>query len=204
MKTCTYQQVQDNAAEMAGRPRDKLPISEQAMLVNFFALELKVMWNQCAWPELCDNLQSYTPVNTNGLLTISKNEGQAGEIGDVLWVGTADPRNPTGPRACTLRFSEGNGQIYLLDPIQVPQGVVWVDWQLPAPDFLTTPPTPTTTIPARFYQALSFKAAAKLLTIDGQLQQAAALQGFANENLDWMAVQPEMKQPEWRGIRIRR
>lgn len=221
MKTITYQNLQDNAAEMAGRPRDKLPVSEQAMLLNFFAYELKTMWNQCAWPELCDNLQSYTPVNTNGVLTISKNEGTAQEIGDVLWVGTADPRNTGGPRAHTLDFETGNGQIYLLNPLCVPQGVVWVDWQLPPTDLLAVSLNPTTAqptlgnaanpftlagtlLPARFFQPLSMKAAAKLLTIDGELQKAGALESMANQQIDWMSAQPEMKMPKWRGMRIRR
>ncbi len=220
MKTCTYQNVQDQAAELAGRPRDKLPISEAAMLLNYAAFELKVMWNQCAWPELCDNLAAYTPVNTSGVNTISKAEGTAQEIGDVLWLGTADPRNSTGPRACDLRYEIGNGQIYLLSPLWIPQGVVWLDWQLPPTDLLAVSLNPTTAVPtlgnaampatlagtllpARFLQPLAMKAASKLLASDGDLQKAGAYEAQANMMLDWMSAQPEMNLPRWRGMKLR-
>jgi hypothetical protein len=220
VKTCTYQNVQDQSAELAGRPRDKLPVSEALMLLNYIAFELKVMWNMQAWPELCDNLESLTPVNTNGVLTISKNEGTAGEIGDILWIGTADPRNTTGPAARPLRWDIGDGQIYLLSPACIPHGTVWLDWQLPPTDLLAVNAAPTTAqptlgnagspatlvntlLPARFLQPLSMKAAAKLLFSDGDAQKAATYETLAQQMLDWMSAQPEMALPSWRGVKIR-
>jgi hypothetical protein len=219
MKTVTYQQIQDQAGEMSGRPVGKLPLSEANILLMLFTAELKVMWNSQAWPDLCDNLAAQTVVNTGGLLTISKNEGAANEIGDVLWIGTSDPRNPTGPVACNVRFEIGNGQIYILNTVGS-QSTLWVDYQLPPPDLLAVSLSPTTALPVlgflggvktlpnlllpqRFYLPLAAIGAARLLKIDGLMPQASAMESISQSNLDWASAQPEMKMPRWRGVRLR-
>ena len=66
MKTVTYQQVKELAAQLAGRADDtatgglKLSVSEATMLRTFFAAELPDLWNREAWPELCDHLMEVT------------------------------------------------------------------------------------------------------------------------------------------------
>jgi hypothetical protein len=60
MKTVPYSQIQALAADLAGRPRDKLPTSEATMLRAFFAEELPDLWTREAWPELCDNIEAVT------------------------------------------------------------------------------------------------------------------------------------------------
>lgn len=219
MKTVTYQAIQDQAAEMAGRPSGKLPNSEQAILLMLAQTELKVMWTCQSWPELMDNFASgpFTPVNTNGVLTIDKMEGTATEIGDVTTILTADPRQPC-VRPCGLNFEIGNGQIILFPPLGW-GAQVWLDFQKSPTDLMGVNADPATLpvlgfagvpntlsnllLPARFYQPLSFMMASRLLTIDGLLAQASGFKGLAQENLDWQAAQPEMRMPEWRGRRTR-
>ena len=81
MKTVPYSQIQALAADLAGRPRDKLPTSEATMLRAFFAEELPDLWNREAWPELCDHLEAVT-LDANACF--STREGDADEMGDIL------------------------------------------------------------------------------------------------------------------------
>lgn len=52
MKTVAYSDVLYRAAELAGRTRDKVPVSEALMLRGFLAAELAEVWNMHPWPEL--------------------------------------------------------------------------------------------------------------------------------------------------------
>lgn len=58
MKTVSYENIKLLAADLAGRPRNKLPASEATMLRAFFASELPDLWQREAWPELCDHLEA--------------------------------------------------------------------------------------------------------------------------------------------------
>ena len=52
MKTTTYNEVLNRAAEAAGRTRDNLPTPEAAVLKSVFAVELNRLWFMADWPEL--------------------------------------------------------------------------------------------------------------------------------------------------------
>jgi hypothetical protein len=53
MITVTYQDILNQAAEVAGRTRDKLPVKEALMCQGFIATALREVWNgQYQWPEL--------------------------------------------------------------------------------------------------------------------------------------------------------
>src|SRR4051812_1384486 len=89
MKTTTYGDVLNLAAEVADRTRDNLPTSEATMLRAFFGAELPELWNREAWPELCDNLEAVT-LDENKCFSLR--EGEENEMGDILCLTDADPR----------------------------------------------------------------------------------------------------------------
>ncbi len=198
MKTVIYNNVLFRAAELAGRTRDKLLTSESTMLLGFIAAELNVLWHSVAWPELCDNIASYTPVNNSGVTTVTKNEGNPGEIGDVLGVWTDDPRVTT--KARYVKFSEGNGQIYILEAL----ATVWIDWQLPVTDLLAISDPNTlanTALPARFFLPLALKAAGWLLQSDGEVAAGSALKAAGEQELARQGA--DVQNPRWREVRVR-
>ena len=204
MKTVTYQNILYRAAEMAKRTRDDIQNEEALMFQMFLGGELQKYWEESDWPELCDNLASYAVTNTNGILTVSKNEGQPGEIGDVLGVYWWDPRLFSHARE--IDWHEGNGQIYLVlpngwgnPPANTSAQNVFIDWQLPSPDLTTITNTATlaaTTIPARFYLPLAMAGAAWMLKQDGEDQSAAVLEALAQQEIDRQAAKVE--RPWWR------
>src|SRR5438105_4551069 len=122
MKTVTYNDVLYRAAELAGRTRDKVPVSEAAMLRGFLAAELMEVWNVAAWPDLTENPEQVTVSDRS----FSKREGAANEMGDILGVTTADPRTTTKFR--NVSFEEGDGEV----KIDAALSSVWVEWQTPA------------------------------------------------------------------------
>lgn len=96
MKTVLYTDVLYRAAELAGRPRDKLPVSEATMLQSSIAVDLEDLWNRVAWPELNPDPLNVTVVGQK----FTKNEAQTGgvalinnDVVDVTFVigGTAVP-----------------------------------------------------------------------------------------------------------------
>ncbi len=156
MKTVSYNVIKELATDFAGRTPDNLPTSEATMLLGFFAAELADIWNKEAWPELCDNVAS-AAVSAS---VFSKNEGGAGEMGDILGVYDQDPRNQSSG-ANELDFVEGDGQVRLFTQI----GSVWVDYQDPVTDLLSIAASAlsATAIPARFRNPLAMRGAAILL-----------------------------------------
>jgi len=52
MNTITYNEMLYRAAEAAGRTRDKIPVSEAALLKSVFAQELRQVWGSCDWNQL--------------------------------------------------------------------------------------------------------------------------------------------------------
>lgn len=168
MKTVLYQDIQNQATEVAGRTRDKLPVKEQLMLQGFGAAALREVWNgQYQWPELVPNIL----VQANAGSTFSKNEGAANELGDVLGVYTADPTVTT--RYMGVRFEERDNAVWL------PQGgpaTVYVEYMLPCPDLnqynsASVPTLLAYPLPVRFRNYLAWSMAGHLCRADGQVAQ---------------------------------
>jgi hypothetical protein len=159
LKTVTYSQIKNLATDFAGRTPDNLPTSEATMLQTFMAAELADIWNKEAWPELCDNVTAVT-VSAN---VFSKNEGAAGEMGDILGLWDADPRS-TSVGAQRVEFVEGDGQVRVLSG----EATVWVDFQDPLTDLLSSAYSAASalnavTLPARFRIPLAMRGASMLL-----------------------------------------
>jgi hypothetical protein len=72
MLTVAYNDVLFRAAELAGRTRDKIPLSEATMMQGFFAVDLQAVWNAHEWPELRPDPYAFSPLNRQ----ISKQEDQ--------------------------------------------------------------------------------------------------------------------------------
>lgn len=180
MKTVLYQDIQNQAAEVAGRTRDKLPVKEQLMVQGFAATALREIWNgQYQWPELIPNILAQV---VNGQ-TFSKNEGAANELGDVLGVWTADPT--VTPRYLGLRFEERNGVVWLPDG---PQGTVYVEYMLPCPDLntfnsTTNPTLLAYTVPTRLRNYLAWSMAGHLARSDGQVAQGDEFLALAQSEI---------------------
>ena len=92
MKTTTFQDILNQAAEFAQRTRDKLPPQELVMLQGYLASQFETLYGAQAWPELVPPFWNATNIVNR---TISKNEGSTDpanpELGDVLAVLTHDP-----------------------------------------------------------------------------------------------------------------
>lgn len=166
MKTTTYNDILYQAAEFAGRTRDKLPPSEAVMLQGFLATEIRDLWQgSYQWPELIPDIKAV--VTTNG--TFSKNEGDpANEMGDILGVWTNNPQTTTSYLG--LRFNEQDDQVRIEDG----GGTVYVEYMLPRPDLMTVD-TGNYRIPDRFRNFLAYMAAGNLVRADGQMAQGDEL-----------------------------
>lgn len=199
MKTVTYEQIETLAADLAGRPRGKLPTSEATMLRAFFAEELPDLWTRAAWPELCDHLESVT-LDANGCF--STREGEATEMGDILAIIAGG--NPLSTNAVSVlgreQWTRLNGRVN----VRVVNSVLYVDWQTPAPDLLDNAALGISSdadladyeLPARFKLALAARGAA-LLIAEEDPAQAGVLRGLAETNL--MRQVARLTQPWWRG-----
>lgn len=193
MKTCTYNQVETLAAELAGRPPDKLPTTEATMLLAFLAGKLPEIWNREAWPELCDNLEEITLDDNNAF---DKREGDADEMGDILSVLLGfDPRlNTNSTRLNDDQVTELDGRVVVNAPSST---AVFVEWQQPAPELLEVAAVDLAayTLPRRFKLALAFYGAAFLL-----VQEDPALsdryRGLAEQDLNTQAAR--LTRPWWR------
>jgi hypothetical protein len=178
MKTVTYAQVRNLAADMAGVPRNKLPTSEATMLRAFFAAELPDLWGREAWPELCDHLEAVTLDATKCFDT---REGDANEMGDILAVVMGgDPRTMAAvtvlPRHQYARLDDR------VNVMSGEEGAVWVDWQTPCPDLMasgydTEATLLALTLPRRFYLPLAMRGAALLVSEEDPLKAAALRSG---------------------------
>jgi hypothetical protein len=195
MKTTTYEEIKLLAADLAGRPRDKLPPSEATMLRAFFAAELPDLWQREAWPELCDHLESVT-LDSNKCFSLR--EGDADEMGDILAI--IHGGNPlTTNRVTVLPRSQ---YTRLEDRVNVlaETDTVYVDWQTPAPDLLAAAydveaTLDATPLPVRFRLPLAARGAALLLA-DEDPQRAAALRLLADNELTKQAQRVQV--PWWR------
>lgn len=197
MKTVPYEQVKQQAAELADRTRDNLPANEALMLRAFFATHLPDLWNREAWPELCDHLEAVTLDAAN---TFSAREGNpTTEMGDILALITGgDPRVTAAvtilPRDQSTRL---DGRVHVLADVG---GGLWVDWQTPAPDLLSEDLDDEAALnayelPARFKLPLALKGAAELLATEDPLR-AAQYRVLADTDLLKQAAR--LTKPWWR------
>lgn len=203
MKTVTYDQIKQLAADLAGFPRDKLPTSDATMLRAFFAAELPDMWNREAWPELCDHLEQVT-LDANNCFDLR--EGDADEMGDILAVIIGG--NPltstlvsTIPKDQVTRLNE-RVHLTMQPGSAVPAGAssVYVDWQTPAPDLLDSDlddeeDLNAYELPARFKLPLAARGAAMLLD-DENPQKAGMLRATAELEISKQASR--LVKPWWR------
>lgn len=198
MKTCTYSQILDRAAEYAGRTRDKVPLSEQVILRSTLADELSDVWTGQDWPELRDWFQATI---VDGVF--SKNEGSedpaAPEMGDILGVYSADPRVTTKFHA--VEFEEGDGEVRIFGNY----ASVFVEYQLPAPDLETVADGDLDgfTLPERFRKILAWQGAAVLLTADGDAAGAGVRMGLADRALTKQVTRLPSNPPWRRSLRVR-
>lgn len=177
MKTVTYAEILYQAAEAAGRTRDKIPTKEALMLQNFLATGLREIWNaNFQWPELIPAITSTAAAAGS----FSKNEGTANELGDILGVWTANPQTTT--RYLALRFEERDGVVFLPDGGQT---LVWVEYMLPCPNLteLSGQTLLDYTLPARLRNYLAFSAAGNLLRSDGQIAHGNEMFDLAKRDL---------------------
>lgn len=190
MKTVTYNDILYRAAEMAGRTRDKLPVSEATILRAALAVDLEDVWNKQCWPELIPD-----PVQVD--VESQQFDKDEDEMGDVLTVLTANPLVTTKWRL--VGFQERDGAVW----IDENRASVWVEYLLPMPDLMAVEDDELATyeIPQRFRAYLSLRGAGALLNADlagsgnGVLGQAEA--ALVNQ------IQRLPPPPEWRQVRVR-
>lgn len=165
--------MRDKAAELAGRTRDKIPVSEATILLGFIASDLLEIWNMQAWPELVPDPEQMAVTDRR----IGKRLGLATELGDVLGVFTANPLATTRYRH--VEWEEADGFIR----VHGSNALLWVEYMLPAPDLLNVAAADleATTIPRRFGNYLSMRAAGQLLGADGDTQTGAAWVNLAEQ-----------------------
>jgi len=198
MKTVPYSQIQALAADLAGRPRDKLPTSEATMLRAFFAEELPDLWNREAWPELCDHLEAVT---LDASACFSTREGDADEMGDILAI--IEGGNPLTTNAATVLPRERYTRLDDRVNVRALSGTLYVDWQTPCPDLLDNTDMGIANdaalqayeLPARFKLPLAARGAA-LLIAEEDPAQAGVLRGLAENNL--MRQVTRLSKPWWR------
>lgn len=194
MKTCTYLQVKQLAADLAGFPPDKLPTSDATMLRAFFAAELPDLWNREAWPELCDHLELVT-LDDNHCFSLREGE-EDDEMGDILAIVIgADPR--TTSRVTLLardQFTRLEDRCNVLTNVD---GAVWVDWQTPAPDLLDIDDEVLNAyeLPARFKLPLAARGAAMLVDEEDP-RKAATLRTLAEREIAMQSAR--LARPWWR------
>lgn len=200
MKTVPYSQIEALAADLAGRPRGKLPTSEATMLRAFFAEELPDLWNREAWPELCDHLEAVTLDANN---CFSTREGDADEMGDILAL--IEGGNPLTTNAVSVlpreKYTRLNDRVNVRTANS--SAGLWVDWQTPAPDLLDNDALGIANdaalgayaLPARFKKPLAARGAALLLAEEDPAQ-AGVLRGIAEANLARQTAR--LTKPWWR------
>lgn len=192
MKTTTGGDILNLAAELADRTRDNLPTSEATMLRTFISTELPDLWNREAWPELCDNLAS---VSLDENKCFDLNEGEAGEIGDILGIYDADPRTTTVVSSIT-NFTRLDNRVNVVTSL----ASIYVDWQDPAPDMssLSVSDFAAYELPLRLKLPLALKGAAHLLRTEDP-QRAAQYLSMADAELIKQATR--LDRPWWRTLR---
>ena len=201
MKTVTYSDVLNLAAELAGRADDtttgglRLTPSEAILLRTLFASELPDLWESEAWPELCDHVEAVTLDSDS---CFSLREGAADEMGSVLaLVASGDPRVTTIvtvlPRE---RWTRLDDRVNVVGPVS---GSLYVDWQTPCPDLMddavVAPALADYELPVRFKLPLAARGAALLLAEEDPVR-AATLRALAAQAM--MNQASRLTRPWWR------
>jgi hypothetical protein len=183
MKTVLYNDILFQAAELAGRTRDKIALSEATACQGFIATALREVWNSSyQWPELIPDILAVTTANG----TFSKNEGSTDpanpELGDILGVWTNNPQNNIS--YVGLRFNEQDNKVRVEDG----GGTLYCEYMLPCPDLMlfnttTNPTLAAYPISIRFRNFLAYTAAGNLVRADGQMAQGDELLAHAQAEI---------------------
>lgn len=188
-----YADVLNTAAANAGRTEDRIDASEQLLLQRFATTKLRTVWNQCIWPDLiCWPPPQVAVANHQ----FSKNEGQAGEMGDILGFYDRLPLDPD--RAPRFDFREGNGIVF----IDGHESNVWPLFLPPTPNLMlynagTVPVLLAYQIPEEFANYLASHMAAKLAIADNQYALAQQLTMDAQIELASAQSRAWDKLPVW-------
>ena len=193
MRTVPYADVLNTAATNTGRPEDRIDASEQLGLQRFLTGKLRTIWNVCVWPDMINWPPAAVAVANR---RFSKNEGAAGEMGDMLGYYTREPLVlDECPR---FDFQEISGAV----TIDAPQATVWPLYLPPTPNLMlynagTAQPLLTYPIPEEFANYLACHAASKLALADQQYALAGALKQEAQEELAAAQARARDKLPVW-------
>lgn len=190
MKTKTGQQILNKAAENAGRTRDKVPPSEQVMLQGWIATYLEITWQNMVWPELIRLAAASVPVVNH---QFPKNEGQAGELGDILGYYECQPHSIE--EEPFFDFSEGDDVVTVTSHA----AAVWPVDQIPCPDVDGMPLATflAATFPQRFMGYLCYMAAGELAKADGNLALAGSNFGLGEKMLSRASSRAWDALPGW-------
>ena len=201
MKTTTFGDILNQAAELAQRTRDKLPVVEQTLLQGYLATDFETLFTSQCWPELIPDLYQPAMVNRQFSLNEGSEDPAAPELGDILAVLTANPH--TTNRWHHVPFTVGNGVVYLERNFSA----VWVEYMLPYPGVvfpelatLTLANFKTALCPRRFRNILARTAAAHLLNADNNTAAAGVQLGLAKTALE-LEINRLPAIPKWRGFR---
>lgn len=197
MKACAFEEILNQAAEYAQRTRGKLPTVEQGMLHQFLATEFETLFTSQCWSFLIPDFQQVTGIVGQ---QVSLNEGNANELGDILAILSQNPHTTDYWRH--IRYSLGNGVIWLDDPIET----VWIEAMYPYPGTeypdlagMTLAEFKDAACPRAWRQYLARKAAAELLTADDNAAAAGVQMGLAERALA-AAINRFCPTPAWRGF----
>jgi len=156
MRTVTYAQIASLAARLAGRPPDKLPVSEAELLRDFIGDHLPRVWNREAWPELCNDFETVAVANGQ----FAKDDATKGDVLSIYSQG--NPQTQTNVIAVT-EWVETDGAVRVTDPTG--SASLYVEYQDPV---ATLPGygeagLDATVLPERFRYPLARLAAADLM-----------------------------------------
>lgn len=200
MKTTTFQDVLNAAAEFAMRTRDQIPGQEYVSLQGFLAAEFLELVTMRPWPEWVEPIANVQAAEQQ----FSKNLNTAQEMGDILGVYTADPSVAgTCRHARPVGFYELDGVVQ----VDTTRSNLYVEYMLPYPqdwNGATWPDLTTLTLanflaqacPVRFRNILARKAAGHILNSDvpnsGSGQFVLAEKSLVNE------INRLPPEPRWR------
>ena len=189
MITTTIQAIVNQAAEAAGRTRDKVPPSELLMLLGWVAADLPVIWQGAVWPELLEVAPAAVAVTNHAF---SKQEGTAAAMGDVLGYYEREPN--TREEEPWFDFNEGDNEVH----IESHHSSVWPVYQLPCPDLnaLEQAQALAYEAPRRFRNYLAYRAAANLLEAD-QTGGGTVCRALANEHFQYELTRAWDALPGW-------
>jgi hypothetical protein len=188
MKTVTYAEISSLAARLAGRPPDKLPVSEAELLRDFIGDHLPRIWNREAWPELCNDFETVAVASGQ----FSKNDATKGDVLSIYSQG--NPQIQTNVIA-VKDWVETDGAVRVTDPTG--SASLYVEYQDPVatlPDY-DEAGLDATTLPERFRFPLARLAAADLIEEEDPAK-AERLRSRAERELGEQASR--FNRPWWR------